>query len=143
MPITQLMSAAVARQRLSTVILAVFAGVAILLAGVGLYGIVAHGVTERTREIGIRMALGAARTSVLWMVLREVAIMAVAGIVLGLPVAIGLSRFVQSQLYGLSPTDPFTLGLAAVILSSVAMFAGYVPARRATKVDPMLALRYE
>jgi ABC-type antimicrobial peptide transport system permease subunit len=77
------------------------------------------------------------------MVLREVAIMAVAGIVLGLPVAIGLSRFVQSQLYGLSPTDPFTLGLAAVILSSVAMFAGYVPARRATKVDPMLALRYE
>jgi ABC-type antimicrobial peptide transport system permease subunit len=120
-----------------------FGGLATILAAVGLYGVMSYTVSRRTREIGIRMALGAARTSVLWMVLREVAIMAVAGIVLGLPVAIGLSRFVQSQLYGLSPTDPFTLGLAAVILSSVAMFAGYVPARRATKVDPMLALRYE
>jgi ABC-type antimicrobial peptide transport system permease subunit len=89
------------------------------------------------------MALGAARTSVLWMVLREVALMATAGVVLGLPVAIGLSRFVQSQLYGLSPTDPPTLILSAVVLTTVAMLAGYVPARRATRVDPMLALRYE
>ncbi len=89
------------------------------------------------------MALGAARTSVLWMVLREVAIMAAAGIVLGLPVAIGLSRFVQSQLYGLSPTDPATLSVAAFVLTGVALLAGYVPARRATRVDPIRALRYE
>jgi predicted permease len=130
-------------ERLVASLSMLFGGLATILAAVGLYGVMSYTVSRRTREIGIRMALGAARTSVLWMVLREVAIMAVAGIVLGLPVAIGLSRFVQSQLYGLSPTDPFTLGLAAVILSSVAMFAGYVPARRATKVDPMLALRYE
>jgi len=130
-------------ERLVASLSMLFGGLATVLAAVGLYGVMSYTVSRRTREIGIRMALGAARTSVLWMVLREVAVMAIAGIVIGLPVAIGLSRFVQSQLYGLSPTDPLTLGLAAVILSSVAMFAGYVPARRATRVDPMLALRYE
>ena len=130
-------------ERLVASLSLLFGALATVLAAVGLYGVMSYTVSRRTREIGIRMALGAARTSVLWMVLREVATMAVAGIVLGLPVAIGLSRFVQSQLYGLSPTDPTTLGLATVILGSVAMFAGYVPARRATRVDPMLALRYE
>ena len=130
-------------ERLVASLSMLFGALATVLAAVGLYGVMSYTVSRRTREIGIRMALGAAHTSVLWMVLREVAVMALAGVVLGLPVAIGLSRFVQSQLYGLSPTDPFTLGLAALILASVAMFAGYVPARRATRVDPMLALRYE
>ena len=130
-------------ERLVASLSLLFGGLATVLAAVGLYGVMSYTVSRRTREIGIRMALGAARTSVLWMVLREVAIMAAAGIVLGLPVAIGLSRFVQSQLYGLSPTDPATLMVATVILGSVAMLAGYVPARRATRVDPMLALRYE
>jgi predicted permease len=130
-------------ERLVASLSLLFGGLATVLAAVGLYGVMSYTVSRRTREIGIRMALGAARSSVLWMVLREVAIMAAAGIVIGLPVAIGLSRFVQSQLYGLSPTDPATLAFATVVLGSVAMLAGYVPARRATRVDPMLALRYE
>ena len=130
-------------ERLVASLSLLFGALATVLAAIGLYGVMSYTVSRRTREIGIRMALGAERTSVLWMVLREVAIMAAAGIVLGLPVAIGLSRFVQSQLYGLSPTDPATLTVATVILGSVAMFAGYVPARRATRVDPMRALRYE
>jgi predicted permease len=130
-------------ERLVAALSMLFGGLATVLAAVGLYGVMSYTVSRRTREIGIRMALGAARSSVLWMVLREVAMMAATGIVLGLPVAIGLSRFVESQLYGLSPTDPATLVVAAAVLSAVAMFAGYVPARRATRVDPMLALRYE
>jgi predicted permease len=130
-------------ERLVAALSMLFGGLATVLAAVGLYGVMSYTVSRRTREIGIRMALGAARTSVLWMVLREVAVMALAGIVLGLPIAIGLSRFVQSQLYGLSPTDAPTLIVAAVVLTAVAMLAGYVPARRATRVDPMLALRYE
>jgi predicted permease len=130
-------------ERLVATLSLIFGALATVLAAVGLYGVMSYTVSRRTREIGIRMALGAARTSVLWMVLREVATMAVGGIVVGLPVAIGLSRFVQSQLYGLSPTDPTTLGVATIILGSVAMLAGYVPARRATRVDPMRALRYE
>jgi predicted permease len=130
-------------ERLVASLSLLFGALATVLAAVGLYGVMSYTVSRRTREIGIRMALGAARTSVLWMVLGEVAAMAAAGIVLGLPIAIGLSRFVASQLYGLSPTDPITLAVATVILGSVAMLAGYMPARRATRVDPMLALRYE
>jgi ABC-type antimicrobial peptide transport system permease subunit len=130
-------------ERLVAALSMLFGGLATVLAAVGLYGVMSYTVSRRTREIGIRMALGAARGSVLWMVLREVAVMLSAGIVIGLPVAIGLSRFVESQLYGLSPTDPATLVLASTLLSGVAMLAGYVPARRATRVDPMLALRYE
>ena len=130
-------------ERLVAALSMLFGGLATVLAAVGLYGVMSYTVSRRTREIGIRMALGAARGSVLWMVLREVAVMLVAGIVIGLPVAIGLSRFVESQLYGLSPTDPTTLAVAAILLSGVAMLAGYLPARRATRVDPMLALRYE
>jgi predicted permease len=130
-------------ERLVASLSLLFGALATVLAAVGLYGVMSYTVSRRTREIGIRMALGAARTSVLWMVLGEVATMAAAGIVLGLPIAIGLSRFVASQLYGLSPTDPITLAVATVILGSVAMLAGYMPARRATRVDPMLALRYE
>jgi predicted permease len=130
-------------ERLVAALSMLFGGLATVLAAVGLYGVMSYTVSRRTREIGIRMALGAARGSVLWMVLREVAVMLAAGIVIGLPVAVGLSRFVESQLYGLSPTDPPTLILASTLLSGVAMLAGYVPARRATRVDPMLALRYE
>jgi len=130
-------------ERLVAALSMLFGALATILAAVGLYGVMSYTVSRRTREIGIRMALGAARGSVLWLVLREVAVMAAAGVFVGLPVAVAASRFVQSQLYGLTPTDPLTLGLSAVVLTAVAMLAGYVPARRATQVDPMLALRYE
>lgn len=130
-------------ERLVASLSMLFGGLATALAAVGLYGVMSYTVSRRTREIGVRMALGAARASVLRMVMSEVAVMAGAGIILGLPVAMGASRLVESQLYGLSPNDPATLVLAAGVLSAIAMLAGYVPARRATRVDPMLALRYE
>ncbi len=130
-------------ERLVASLSVLFGALAMVLAAVGLYGVVSYAVSRRTREIGIRMALGAARVSVLWMVLREAIVLVVAGVLLGLPVALGLSRLVESQLFGLSSTDPMTLGIAAILLSVVATVAAYLPARRATRVDPMLALRYE
>jgi ABC-type antimicrobial peptide transport system permease subunit len=100
-------------------------------------------VSRRTREIGIRIALGAERTTVVWMVLREVAWLTVLGIGIGVPGALGLSRFVQSQLYGIEPSDPLTLVTAATTLAAVGLFAGYLPARRAAGVQPVRALRYD
>jgi predicted permease len=120
-----------------------FGALATLLAAIGLYGVMSYSVARRTREIGIRMALGAERTSVLWMVLREVAVLVAVGVGIGVPVAIALGRVVQSQLFDLSATDPIALAVATVLLAIVACVAGYLPARRATRVDPMLALRYE
>jgi ABC-type antimicrobial peptide transport system permease subunit len=120
-----------------------FGVVALLLAVVGLYGVKSYLVSQRTREIGIRMALGAERRRVLWLVLREAAVLAGAGIAVGVAVALVVVRYVQAQLYGLSATDPRTLAAAAVVLGAVALLAGYVPARRATVIDPMLALRTE
>jgi predicted permease len=120
-----------------------FGALATVLAAIGLYGVISFAVARRTREIGIRMALGAERRRVLWLVLREAAVLAGAGIAVGVAVALVVVRYVQAQLYGLSATDPRTLAAAAVVLGAVALLAGYVPARRATVIDPMLALRTE
>jgi predicted permease len=120
-----------------------FGILATLLAAVGLYGVMAYTVSQRTREFGIRVALGAERRRILWLVLREVAILAAIGIAVGLPGAWGLARLVQSELYGLSPADPLTLAGSVLLLASAAALAGFVPARRATRVEPMVALRYE
>jgi ABC-type antimicrobial peptide transport system permease subunit len=125
-------------------LLATFFGVlATLLAAIGLYGVMSYTVARRTREIGLRMALGAARASVLWMVLREVITLTIGGILLGVPAALAISRLIESQLFGLSSTDPLTLTFAALTLTVVALTAGYLPAWRATRIDPMLALRTE
>ncbi len=114
-----------------------------MLACIGLYGVMAHGVARRTNEIGIRMALGAQGGDIAWMVLRETLFLVVAGLVLGVPTAMLAARLISNQLFGLNPGDPLTLISAAVVLSVVALLAGYVPARKASRVDPLIALRYE
>jgi predicted permease len=120
-----------------------FGVLATLLAVVGLYGVMAYTVTRRTREIGVRMALGAVQGDVIRLVMREVLVLVGGGIALGLVAAWGLSRVVSSQLYGMTANDPVTIVGAAAILGAVALLAGYIPARRATRVNPVLALRYE
>ena len=122
---------------------AFFAGLALLLACIGLYGIMSYTVAGRTREIGLRMALGAQRINVLQLVLREGMILVVVGLAVGIPLALISSRLLSSMLYGLRSTDPISLLGVMAILAAVATLAGYIPARRATKVDPMIALRYE
>jgi ABC-type antimicrobial peptide transport system permease subunit len=120
-----------------------FAGVALLLAIIGLYGITSYAVQRRTNEIGIRMALGASKRAVQWMVLREVLWLAVGGAALGIPAAVVASRFIRSLLFEVTPTDPVTIVSATVMLILVAVSAGAAPARRAMQVDPMVALRVE
>jgi ABC-type antimicrobial peptide transport system permease subunit len=120
-----------------------FGLLALLLACIGLYGVMAHGVVRRTKEIGIRMALGAERRGIVWMVMREAILLVVAGIVIGVPVALGATRLIASQLFGLGPADPFTLIGSALVLAGVASLAGFLPATKASKVNPLTALRYE
>jgi macrolide transport system ATP-binding/permease protein len=120
-----------------------FAVLALLIACVGLYGTMAYSVARRTREIGIRMALGAQRRVVTWMVLREVCVLAAVGLAIGVPIALGTSRLIESFLFDMKPNDPRALALAVAILLSAALVAGYGPARRASRVDPMIALRHE
>lgn len=130
-------------ERLIASLSAVFGFLATLLATIGLYGVMAYTVARRTREIGIRMALGAAQGNVVWMVMKEVLVLVAIGVGVGLPAALALTRLVRSQLFGIAPNDPSTLVLAAVGLAVVACAAGYIPAIRASRVDPILALRYE
>ena len=120
-----------------------FGLIATLLASIGLYGVMAYTVARRTREIGIRMAIGADKADVLWLVMREVMLLLGIGVAVALPAAWALTRFVRSQLYGIQPTDPVSIGASVLAIAAVAMLAGYVPAWRATRVDPMRALRYE
>ncbi len=130
-------------ERVTAILCACFGGVATVLAFIGLYGVMAFSVARRTREIGIRMALGAGRGRVLGMVLKEVAWMCLIGIGVGVPLAPGLSRYLVSQLYGVAPTDLLTLLFAVLTMLGVSLVAGFLPARRAATIDPTIALRYE
>jgi predicted permease len=133
----------ISQERLIATLSSFFGSLALLLAAIGLYGLMAHTATRRTREIGIRMALGAQRFNVLWLILRDAVVLVLLGAVIGLPVAFGITRFVSSFLYGLTPRDPATMILATAALALVTVIASFLPARRASKVDPMVALRYE
>jgi predicted permease len=131
------------QDRLIAQLVSFFGALALILACIGLYGVMAHGVARRTNEIGIRMALGAKGGNIAWMVLRETLYLALAGLLIGIPAALLGARLIAAQLFGMSPTDPITLIGAALVLTLVALLAGYLPARRASRVNPLTALRYE
>ena len=130
-------------ERLVATLSAAFGALATFLAAIGLYGVMAFTVSRRTREIGIRMALGAKRTDVLWLVMREVLLLMVAGVVVGLPAAFLLTKYLQSLLYGVTANDPWTITAAVAGIAAITLLAGYAPGRRATRIHPMEALRTE
>ncbi|MBO0858642.1 MAG: FtsX-like permease family protein, partial [Chloracidobacterium sp.] len=131
------------QERLVATLSLFFGALALLLACIGLYGVTSYDVARRIHEIGVRMALGAQRSAVVHMVLRESMLLVVIGALIGLGAAIAATRLISSLLFGLSPTDPLTIGLAALFMLAVAALASYLPARRASQVDPMAALRME
>ena len=137
----QLLSASIERPRFNTLLFAIFSALALALAGVGIYGVMSYTITQSTREIGIRMALGARPRDVLKLTMGKGLLLTVTGVVIGLFAAFALTRVMSSLLFGVSATDPLTFALIALLLTGVALLACYVPARRATKIDPMVALR--
>ena len=130
-------------ERMETIIFGLLGLLALVLTAIGVYGVVAYSVAQRTRELGIRMALGAQKMDVLKLILVKGLVLVAWGSAIGLVASYWLSRLIASQLYGVSPSDPVTLISVAVLLGGVALLASYIPARRATKVDPLVALRYE
>jgi ABC-type antimicrobial peptide transport system permease subunit len=131
------------QERLFATLSSFFGVLALLLACIGLYGVMSYGVARRTNEIGIRMALGASAPRVTRMMMRETMVVVLIGVALGLGGAVATTRLISAMLFGLAPTDPVTIAFAILLMVGVAALAGYLPARRAAKVDPMIALRYE
>jgi hypothetical protein len=130
-------------ERLVAGLSVILGGLAALLAAIGLYGVIAFSVERRTREIGLRVALGAGRMQIQWLVMREVLVLIGAGVALGIPAALAVTGLAKNLLFGVAPNDPATLAGAALLMGAIALLAGYLPARRATDVDPTVALRWE
>jgi putative ABC transport system permease protein len=139
----QYVSDSVSPRRTNALLLAVFAALALVLASIGVYGVMTYSVTQRVHEIGIRMALGAQTPDIIKLIVGSGMTLVLAGIVMGLAGALAFTRVLSSLLYGVSASDPVTFALISVLLVLVALSASYIPARRATKVDPMIALRHE
>ena len=131
------------QQSLYSKMFTAFAAIALVLAAVGVYGVISYSVSQRTREIGVRVALGAQRTNVLRLIVGHGALLAAIGIGIGLAGALGVTRFLRSMLYGVSPFDPVSFVVVTLVLSGIAFLASYLPARRAARVDPIEALRQE
>jgi len=142
-PLSDHIEQSLLQERVTAMFSEFFGGLALLLVSVGLYGLLSYAVTRRTREIGIRVALGAQRRTVLWMMLGESIVLVLLGVVAGVPCALVGTRLIQNQLFGLSPRNPLTFAAVVLMLLAVGAVAGYIPARRATHVDPMVALRHE
>jgi predicted permease len=133
----------IANEELISTLTSIFSLLALILAAIGLYGVMSYNVVQRTPEIGVRLALGARAESVLWMVLRESLLLLTIGVGLGLPLTIAATRGIQHQLFGLSAVDPVTFAIAIVVVAGMTILATWIPARRASRVDPLIALRYE
>ena len=142
-PMKQILADSIAERRFQMMILGVFSGVALLLAAVGIYGVMSYSITQRTREIGVRMVLGAQKWDVLFLMMRQGMALVLLGLLLGWAGALTSTGILRQQLFGVTPTDPWTFTGIAALLAAVALGACWLPARRATKVDPMVALRYE
>jgi putative ABC transport system permease protein len=143
MPMDRVIAKSIGRANFSMTLLGIFGGVALLLAAIGIYGVMSYTVEQRTHELGIRIALGAATPQLLRLVVGQGLVLAGIGVTIGLGASFGVTRVMSSLLYGVKATDPATFAAVAVVLSAVAALACYIPARRATRVDPIVALRHE
>jgi putative ABC transport system permease protein len=142
-PMTEYLRNSLSRRRFNMTLLIVFSGVALVLAAVGIYGVISYSVTQRTHELGIRMALGAQQRDVLKLVVRQAMIVALGGVGIGVLASLALTRLIKSLLFNVGVTDPLTFAAIAPLMTLIALLACLIPARRATKVDPLVALRYE
>jgi predicted permease len=142
-PMEEIVSRSISKQRLTMFLLTAFSALALVLSSVGIYGVISYLTGQRTHEIGVRVALGASRSDVLRMVLGDGMRITLIGVAIGLAAAFGLTRLITTLIYGVGAADPITFAAVAILLSAIALFACYIPARRAMRVDPMIALRYE
>jgi putative ABC transport system permease protein len=142
-PLDDIVASSVSQPRFSSLLMSLFAGLAVTLAAIGIYGVMAYSVSQRTNEIGIRMSLGAGQSDVLKMVVWQGMKLAMAGALIGIVGSVLFGRFLGTMLYSVKPSDPFTFVLVSIGLFAVSLAANYIPARRAMRVDPMTALRYE